>query len=97
MRSKWIKLPQTALLYLLLMFMVSHSAAQETIIQQEEISFEKCLKVIAISENKLSVAPEVKDISDQKRVALFKLFDGTLKITCDGIDGTITVSTKQTS
>ena len=94
MSIKWIKLPQTALVYLLPMFIMSHSAAQEKIIQQEEISFEKCLKVIAISENKLSIAPEVEDISDQKRVALFKLVDGTLKITCNGVDGKITVSTK---
>ena len=94
MSSKGIKLPQTALAYLLPMLIASHSEAQETIIQQEEISFEKCLKVIAISENKLSIAPEVEDISDQKRIAFFKLLDGTLKIICDGVDGTITVSTK---
>jgi len=94
MRSRHIKLSQAALVYLLPAFMISHAAAEETIIQQEEISFEKCLKVIAISENKLSIAPEVEDISDQKRIALFKLLDGTLKIICDGVDGTITVSTK---
>ena len=97
MRNKQIKFSQTAFICFLPIFVMSHATAEEKIIQQEEISFEKCLKVIAISENKLSVAPEVKDISDQKRVALFKLFDGTLKITCDGIDGTITVSKKQTS
>ncbi len=94
MRSKYIKLSQTALIYFLSTFMISHVVAEERVIQQEEISFEKCLKVIAISGNKLSIAPEVEDISDQKRVALFKLLDGILKITCDGEDGTITVSTK---
>ena len=30
-------------------------SCRETIIQQEEISFEKCLKVITTSESKLSV------------------------------------------
>ena len=35
----------------------------------------------------------IADIADQKRVALFKLADGTLTITCDGQEGTVTVST----
>ena len=71
----------------------SNALAEETIIQQEKISYEKCLKVITTSEDKLSVAPEVKDVSDQKRVAVFTLVDGTLTITCDGIEGNVTVST----
>jgi len=70
-----------------------HVGAEETIIQQEKISFEKCLKVITTSQDKLSVAPEVTDVSDQKRVATFTLADGTLTITCDGIEGKVTVST----
>ena len=56
----------------------------ETIIQKEKISFEKCLKVITTSQDKLSVAPEITDVSDQKRIAVFTLVDGTLTITCDG-------------
>ena len=70
-----------------------HVGAEETIIQQEKISFEKCLKVITTSQDKLSVAPKITDVSDQKRVAVFTLVDGTLTITCDGEDGTVTVST----
>ena len=73
--------------------MVSATLAEETIIQQEKISFEKCLKVITTSEDKLSVAPKIKDVSDQKRVAIFTLVDGTLTITCDGEEGNVTVST----
>ena len=68
-------------------------AAEEMIIQQEKISYEKCLKVIITSEDKLSVAPEIEDVSNQKRVAVFTLVDGTLTITCDGIEGNVTVST----
>ena len=71
----------------------SSAAAEETIIQQEKISYEKCLKVITTSEDKLSVAPEIADVSDQKRVAVFTLVDGTLTITCDGIEGEVRVST----
>ena len=71
----------------------SHVRAEETIIQQEKLSFERCLKVITTSQDKLSVAPEITDVSDQKRVAVFTLADGTLTITCDGVEGIVTVST----
>ena len=71
----------------------SNVRAEETIIQQEKLSFERCLKVITTSQDKLSVAPEITDVSDQKRVATFTLADGTLTITCDGIEGKVTVST----
>ena len=71
----------------------SHVGAKETIIQQENISFEKCLKVITTSQDKLSISPKITDISDQKRVAVFSLVDGTLTIMCDGIEGNVTVST----
>ena len=37
-------------------FFMSNAVAEEIIIQQEKISFEKCLKVITISQDKLSVA-----------------------------------------
>ena len=71
----------------------SYIGAEETIIQQEKISFEKCLQVITTSQDKLSVAPEITDVSDQKRIAVFSLVDGTLTITCDGEKGNVTVST----
>ena len=71
----------------------SHLSAEEQIIQQEEISFEKCLNVITTSQDKLSIAPEINNVSDQKRVAVFTLIDGTLTITCDGNQGNVTVTT----
>ena len=74
-------------------FIASHVMAEEKIIQQEKLSFERCLKVITTSQDKLSIAPEITDVSDQKRIALFILFDGTLTITCDGVEGNVTVST----
>ena len=80
-------------LMLLPFFLMSNAAAEETIIQQEKLSFERCLKVITTSQDKLSIAPEVEDISDQKRIAVFILVDGTLTITCNGVEGTVTVST----
>ena len=92
MKNKKIKLFCGALAALVPISFTSSAAAEETIIQQEKISYERCLKVITTSESKLSVAPEV-DVSDQKRVAVFTLVDGTLTITCDGIEGEVTVST----
>ena len=71
----------------------SHVCAEEKIIQQEKLSFERCLQVITTSQDKLSIAPEVEDVSDQKRIAVFTLVDGTLTITCDGEKGNVTVST----
>ena len=82
-----------ALPVLMTVFFISNALAEETIIQQEKLSFEKCLQVITTSQDKLSVAPEITDVSDQKRVAVFPLVDGTLTITCDGIEGNVTVST----
>ena len=75
------------------MNLISSALAEETIIQHEKISYKKCLKVITTSEDKLSVAPEIKDVSNKKRVAVFILVDGTLTITCDGAEGSVTVST----
>ena len=68
--------------------------ADETIIQEEKISYMKCLSVIDISEGQLSIAPEISQVSDQIRVAVFGLSDGVLIITCDGSQGTIKVTTK---
>ena len=77
----------------MMIFLSSHVGAEETIIQHEKLSFEKCLKVITTSQDKLSVAPEITDVSNQKRVAVFTLVDGTLTIMCDGEAGSVTVST----
>ena len=93
MNNKKYQILYGAALALSLISFTSKVMAEETIIQQEKISYEKCLKVITTSEDKLSVAPKVTDISDQKRVAVFTLVDGTLTITCDGIEGNVTVST----
>ena len=43
---------------LLMSIMAPFASAEEKIIQQEDISFEKCVNVITISEDKLSIAPE---------------------------------------
>ena len=93
METRPMKLSRIAFAFLTSVLLTSATLAEETIIQQEEISFEKCLKVITVSEDKLSVAPKIKDVSEQKRVAIFTLVDGILTITCDRKEGNVTVST----
>ena len=89
-----INIANIFLVVILFIFTGSAVVAEETIIQQEKISFEKCVKVIATSESKLSIAPEIIDETDRTRIAVFTLIDGTLTITCDGEKGLVTVSTQ---
>ena len=87
------KLATVTAVFFLFVKSASLALASETIIQQENMPFDRCLKVITTSENKLSIAPVIKNISNDKRVAVFTLSDGTLSITCDGNKGLVTVST----
>ena len=50
--------------------------ADEKIIQKEKMSFQKCLKVIEVSAEKLSIQPEISDSGNEKRIATFNLLDG---------------------
>ena len=93
MKKLYKQVLQGSLAGFLVIVLSYHVGSEEIIIQQEKISFEKCLNVITTSQDKLSVAPEITDVSGQKRVAIFYLADGTLTITCDGIEGNVTVST----
>ena len=93
MKKFYKQVLQGSLAGFMMIFVSSYVWAEETIIQQEKISFEKCLNVITTSQDKLSVAPEITEVSDQKRIAVFTLVDGTLTITCDEEKGNVTVST----
>lgn len=73
--------------------LVFPALAADNVIQQEKMSYEKCLEVIMTSETKLSISPEISDVAGQKRIAVFTLSDGTLTIACDGEINLVTVST----
>ena len=92
MKNRQIKVDFTMPIISLFLIVGSNVLAEERVIQQESISFEKCLNVITTSEDKLSIAPEITTTSNQKSVAVFSLIDGTLTITCDGEEGKVTVS-----
>ena len=74
-------------------FFACSALAEEIVVQQEKMSFERCLKVIITSENKLSLIPKINDQTDKIRVAVFTLVDGTLTIECNGEKGLVTVLT----
>ena len=94
MTKRQKKIFQKPLSALMAIFVMSQVVAEEKIIQQaKKISFEKCLKVIATSQNKLLIAPQITDVSAEKRIAVFTLVDGQLTINCDGEEGKVTVST----
>ena len=94
MKNKTTSLCPAIIVFLLPICLFSQVAAEETIIKKEELSFEKCLKVITKSESELAITAEITDLSNKKRVAIFGLEDGTLKISCDGYKGLVIVSTK---
>ena len=79
---------------LIFIFLSTPIVASGEIIKQEKMSFERCLKVIEVSENKLSIPAAISDFSDKKRIANFILSDGKLTIICDGKKGLVTVSTE---
>ena len=95
MKNSIFKIPVFTVLIATLIILGSALSAEEKIIQKEKLTYEKCINVISISEDKLSIAPKIFDEKDKKRIAVFKLSDGTLTITCDGIEEMVTVSTNR--
>ena len=85
----------TAFKIVLMFFLMTPSAnvlrAEGKIIQKEKMSFEKCLQVIEVSQDKLLINPIIKDVSNEKRIAIFTLSDGALTITCDSKNSSVVV------
>ena len=70
------------------------SATAQTVIKQDTLSFEGCLKVIEITAEQIGAPPKVKVDDDDRRVAEFMAPDGTVVIECDGETEQVTVSIK---
>ena len=68
--------------------------AAETVIKQETVSFEGCLKVIEMTSEQSGLSPQLTIDTSDRRVAEFKAPDGVLLITCDRSAKTVTISTK---
>ena len=93
MLNKFLELGSNLIALLFLSIWVSSVGASEKVIQKEKMEFERCLEVINTSSTKLLIEPEISDLKQNKRIALFKLSDGVLKIFCDGEKGFVIVST----
>ena len=68
--------------------------AAETVIKQETVSFEGCLKVIEMTSEQSGLSPQLTIDTSDRRVAEFKAPDGVLLITCDRSAKTVTISSK---
>ena len=66
----------------------------ETIVKQETVSFEGCLKVIQVTADQIGLAPKLAVDTDALRVAEFSAPDGTVVIKCDRDAKQVTVSIK---
>lgn len=73
---------------------VPQLCAAETIVKQETVSFEGCLKVIQVTADQIGLAPKLAVDTDALRVAEFSAPDGTVVITCDRAAKQVTVSIK---
>lgn len=93
MKTKHFKTQISCLLFFIFYFSPHFVHANEKVIQEEEMSYERCVNVISVSADKLSIAPVISDKKEKVRIAVFKLSDGTLTITCDGAKNLLTVST----
>ena len=95
MKSITVKIHHLFFVFSALAAIVSTGVWAQNIIQKEKISYEKCLKVIETSQEKLSTSPKISEPASQKRVATFILSDGILTITCDGKEELVIVSTEK--
>ena len=73
---------------------VPHFSLAETIVKQETVSFEGCLKVIQVTADQIGLTPKLAVDTDALRVAEFSAPDGTVVITCDRDAKQVTVSIK---
>lgn len=80
--------------FFLFTFSPSPFLAEEKIIDEKKMSFDRCVNVIKVSIDKLSIIPEIINLSENKRSAVFTMSDGTLTITCDGDMELVTVSSE---
>ena len=60
------------------------SVTAKTVIKQDTLSFEGCLKVIDITAEQIGVPPKVMTDNEKRRIAEFLAPDGTVVIECDG-------------
>ena len=65
-----------------------------TVVKEETVSFEACLKIIAVTSDQIGLEPLLTVDDQQSRTAEFRAPDGTVVIACDGKAKKVTVFIK---
>lgn len=82
-------------LYVVALFSsLSYSVTAQTVIKQDKLSFERCLKVIYSTAEQIGAAPSITVDTEKRRVAEFLAPDGTVVIDCDRETEHVTISIK---
>jgi len=82
------------ILTLTVLAMMPSFAMAETVVKEETVSFEACLKIISVTSDQIGLEPLLTVDEEQSQVAEFRAPDGTVVITCDGQAKKVTVSIK---
>ena len=69
-------------------------AVAETVVKEETVSFEACLKIISVTSDQIGLEPLLTVDEEQSQTAEFRAPDGTVVIACDGQAKKVIVSIK---
>jgi len=69
-------------------------AVAETVVKEETVSFEACLKIISVTSDQIGLEPLLTVDEEQSQTAEFRAPDGTVVIACDGQAKKVVVSIK---
>ena len=69
-------------------------AVAETVVKEETVSFDACLKIISVTSDQIGLEPLLTVDEELSQVAEFRAPDGTVVITCDGQAKKVIVSIK---
>ena len=69
-------------------------AIAETVVKEETVSFEACLKIIAVTSDQIGLEPLLTVNEEKSQTAEFRAPDGTVVVACDGKAKKVTVSIK---
>ena len=81
-------------LTLAVFFMMPIFAMAETVVKEEKVSFEACLKIISVTSGQIGLEPVLTVDEEQSQTAEFRAPDGIVVIACDGKAKKVTVSIK---
>ena len=69
-------------------------AVAESVVKEETVSFDACLKIISVTSDQIGLEPLLTVDEEQSQTAEFSAPDGTVVIACDGQAKKVTVSIK---